>query len=367
MVSNPMQRKSKNSFILGLIIGLFVTIVVAVIMFLQIKALQDKNTKLIGDRKKIYVLTEDVESGDIVTKDMFRTMEVDVNTIPKGATQNKETIESYFSVDQDDDPIVTLTDANGNLNKYVEKDGERYILTEKSGKYYATINGEEKEIKFKDGALVAKIKMNKNTVVTANMFTTTEDGSGDDVRLQEYNMISVPANIKNGEKGKNGSFVDIRLRMPSGLDYIVVSKKRVEMPEDMTEATAGNTIWLRMTEEETIIMSEAIVETYMMDGAMLYAAEYAEPGIQSEAIPTYIPSETTFNLIAKNPNVVQEAATAIYNRYNADKESIGSRSKISGEVSRAENADDNLVSKTETEISTRQTQRKTYLEELAGN
>ena len=126
MVSNPMQRKSKNSFILGLIIGLFVTIVVAVIMFLQIKALQDKNTKLIGDRKKIYVLTEDVESGDIVTKDMFRTMEVDVNTIPKGATQNKETIESYFSVDQDDDPIVTLTDANGNLNKYVEKDPVKY-------------------------------------------------------------------------------------------------------------------------------------------------------------------------------------------------------------------------------------------------
>ena len=41
-----------------------------------------------------------------------------------------------------------------------------------------------------------------------------------DVRTQEYNMITLLSQLQTGD------FVDIRLRLPSGQDYIVVSKKQ---------------------------------------------------------------------------------------------------------------------------------------------
>ncbi len=48
--------------------------------------------------------------------------------------------------------------------------------------------------------------------------------TSDDVRKQEYNVIVLPTQIQTGD------YVDIRLSMPNGQDYIVASKKNVEIP-----------------------------------------------------------------------------------------------------------------------------------------
>ena len=360
MVSNPMQRKSKNSFILGLVLGLFIVVAVAAIFIMRIRALNDKVKKLEGDRRKVYVLNQDVKSGELIADDdigsVFKQIEVDVNTIPKGATTNLEKIQSYSSVDEDGNRILTLVDTSGQKNKYVEIDGERYLLTDKDGKYFANINNEEKEIKLQNTALVAKIDMNKNTIVTASMFALTDDFESNDLRYQEYNIISLTSKIKDG------SYIDIRLRLPNGLDYIVVSKKRVEIPQ---VEGMDNTIWLKMTEAETLIMSEAIVESYMLEGSMLYATEYVTPGTQESAVPTFVANESTINLIQTNQNIVQEAKTEIRNRYDSDR--IGTRNRINTEITNADKATDNAISKTQAEITTRQSMRKSYLESLAGN
>ena len=55
--------------------------------------------------------------------------------------------------------------------------------------------------------------------------------------------------------------------MPNGGDYIVVSKKQV-LKCDSTN------ISLNMYEEEIDIMSNAIIEYYIMPGSKLYATTY---------------------------------------------------------------------------------------------
>ena len=80
----------------------------------------------------VFVLKKDVKSGELVTDEMFQRMEVDVNTIPRGATQNIDTIQNYSLVDEDGNKIVTLVDKNEQKNKFVQIDGENYLLTEKT-------------------------------------------------------------------------------------------------------------------------------------------------------------------------------------------------------------------------------------------
>ena len=111
-----------------------------------------------------------------------------------------------------------------------------------------------------------------------------------DLREQEYNMITLPTQLSVGE------FIDIRLQLPNGGDYIVVSKKQVLNCN-------ANTIWLNMYEEEIELMSNAIIEYYIMAGSKLYATTYVEPGLQTAAIGTYVPNHTVTELINRNPNI----------------------------------------------------------------
>lgn len=359
MVSNPMQRKSRTSLILGIFIGLLIMGLVVAVLYLQLNETKKELEAVKAVKKSVYVLNEDVLSGEIVTTDMFSRIEVDGTAIPSGATSNIESIESYFLKDRDGNDIITVSE-NGVRNKYVEKNGVRYLInedTENPGNYYITVNNQREEIKFETAPLVAKINLNKNTVVTANMFNTSDEKTTDDLRMQEYNMIKLSSELATGD------FVDIRLRLPSGLDYIVISKKKVEIPEIAGIPSEG-TIRLNMTEAETLIMSEAIVEAYMIDGSVLYTTNYIEPGLQGMATPTFVANEATINLITQNPNVVSEAATAIYNRYRDD--ATGTRSKFTAEINKdTDKAESNVVSKSQSEVTAAQTIRKSYLDSLS--
>ena len=43
----------------------------------------------------------------------------------------------------------------------------------------------------------------------------------DDLRKQEYNMLVLPSQLATGE------YIDIRLALPTGQDYVVLGKKKV--------------------------------------------------------------------------------------------------------------------------------------------
>ena len=98
---------------------------------------------------------------------------------------------------------------------------------------------------------------------------------------------------------------------------------------------------------------------------LLYTAKYVEPGTQEKATPTYVPSAEVVNMITQNPNVVQEAKTAMYNRYQQFTSTRNSINSALGTVD-ADDAKSRVSSGTTSEVTNAQEQRKSYLDDLAG-
>lgn len=302
MATNPTQKKASNSFILGMLVTFLIMALVVGFLLVQLNRMKDAEKEREAMLVKTYALNTDVKSGDSIDSSKLISVTIDKSAVPTN----------------------------------VVKTG---TLTENT---------------------IAKIDLTKGTVVTDSMITESDSPLTNDLRVQEYNMISLASQLASDD------YVDIRLRMPSGEDYIVLSKKRLEIPE-IGGIESINTIWLKLTEDETLTMASAIVDAYKMNGSMLYTTRYVEPGTQTKATPTYSPNAEVIQLINKDPNVVQEAKAALINRYNDDGRYI--RNRLDSEISKIEEDDrtSGVQSGTTKEISTTLDQRKSYLDALAGN
>ena len=131
-----------------------------------------------------------------------------------------------------------------------------------------------------NGTAVAKVDLTAGTVLSNSLLTSSDSTLTKDLRQQEYNMITLPTQLAAG-------------------DYIVISKKYVQNAN-------SSTVWLNMKEEETLTMSNAIIEYYIMSGSKLYATKYTDPGTQEAAAPTYTPNATVTALIMANENITTQ-------------------------------------------------------------
>lgn len=145
----------------------------------------------------------------------------------------------------------------------------------------------------------AKVSLSRNTPVSASMLYEGEV-TPKDLRNQEFRLIELPSRLQTGE------FIDVRVKFPTGEDFIVLSKKR-------TEQLASGTVWVRMNEREILTMSSAIVDAYLND-ASIYAVTYVEPGLQQAAAVTYPSNARVLDLIENDPNIVQRAVTELERR-----------------------------------------------------
>lgn len=159
-----------------------------------------------------------------------------------------------------------------------------------------------------DGAVgkVVRCNVSLNTPVTQSIIYSEGDYP-DDLRVMEYTVINLP------QKLDVSNALDIRIMFPNGLDYIVLSKKTVV---DYLKGENGqpSTLWLHVSEEEILRMSSAIVDASLIEGSTLYAARYVAPDIQKEAAKTYPANLEVLELIKTNPNVVQNAISALEDR-----------------------------------------------------
>ena len=202
--------------------------------------------------------------------------------------------------------------------------------------------------------LVMKVGVPANSIVTKDMVAEVDGQATDDQRIQEYNMIILPSELRNGD------YVDIRVRFPKGQDYIVVAKKKIE------QCTA-DTIWVKLTEEEILSLGNAIVESYTAEGTKLYATTYTEPGLQNAATPTYAVSEDVLKLINTDPNIRETARTALWSRYNEQKQNEQRVGQIDAALSAYEDGRASSVeSGIEEEITNLKTARESFVEELDG-
>lgn len=299
MAMNPMQRKANNYLLMGILGTLLVTGLIIVFLFIQLNTLQQEKKAQEAAMKKVYVVNANIKSGEIVSYDKLKQIAVSSSVIP----------ENVLSVE----------------------------LTENT---------------------IAKIDLNKGTIVTNNMVQESDNKTTSDLRKQEYNMIILPSQIQNGD------YVDIRLRLSNGVDYIVASKKKVEIPT-IDGVESANTISVNMNETETMVMANAIIEAYIDKGSLLYVATYVEPGMQTSLTPTYVPSGAVQNAINANPNIEQEAKNSLFARYN---QNAGTRTNIiDGTLAQyAQDRVDNIEAGIQEQITRAQEQRQLYLESLGG-
>lgn len=299
MAMNPMQRKANNYLLIGILGTLLVTGTVIVFLFMQLNNLKQEAKKQQTNSKTVYVLAQDVKSGETVSYDK----------LIKKSIQNAAIPENALSVE----------------------------LTEKT---------------------IAKIDLKIGTVITDNMVEEFENKTTSDIRKQEYNTIILPTQIQSGD------YIDVRLRLSNGVDYIVVSKKKVEIPQ-IDGVDSANSIDINLNETEIMVMSNAIIEAFIDKGSLLYATTYVEPGLQSSVIPTYVPSGTVQSALNANPNIEQEAKNALFARYN---QNASTRTNIiDGTLAQyAQDRVDNIEEGVQEQITKAKEERQTYLETLGG-
>ncbi len=94
-----------------------------------------------------------------------------------------------------------------------------------------------------------------------------------------------------------GQYYDIRLVTPNGLDYIVLSKKRVYN-------YYGTAVKMKLNEEEIHQYQSAMVDTFLNTGTYLYVDVYVEPAMQKKATVFYPVSELVISAMEADPNII---------------------------------------------------------------
>ena len=295
MASNPMQRQKRVSFLLGMFLTLIITGLIIVFLILQLGKIKQEQDAIVY--RQVYVVSQQVTSGGKILG-MVQLQEVEASVAPNNAITPENS-------------ITYITDL-----------------------------------------ATSKIQLEVGTVLTTDMINVEGEADTADVRLQEYNMVILPTQLAAGDT------VDIRLRLPSGEDYIVLSKKYVEQ-------TNADTIWIKVSEDEILSMSNAIVEAYIMNGSLLYATTYTDAGLQGSSTPTYVASNSVINLMNADPNITAVAKTELAARYTesarAQRDTINSA--LNGY---AEDATTNVEDNTEQEILKQQTARQEYVDSLGA-
>ncbi|MGO4530307.1 SAF domain-containing protein [Paenibacillus sp. 2TAF8] len=152
----------------------------------------------------------------------------------------------------------------------------------------------------------AKIELKKGTAITTEM-VYEETPASPDLRNRELQVVLLPSSLAKGD------MIDVRIQFPTGQDYILLSKKKVERLNTAT-------LWITMTEEEILSLSSAIVDAYLHK-ASIYALTYVEPQFQTAAIPTYPANSEVLKLLESDPNIVRHAEQELSRQVRSSLES----------------------------------------------
>ncbi len=431
MASNPMQRKSRNSFLLGMIITLLITGIVIAFLFLQLKQKSDELKAELDAKVLVYALNQDVKANQVLTEDMFSRKLIHKDSIPSNATSVSSVIDTWFLqtkegemvrrdkyglyLDRSDgtraaDTIIEVwqnnesafNDVNGKTVEigeyftYVNGKTERLdsisrAIQDQYGAFLIDTNNVDKQVRLyeedttgefyvyridnstmstgqtrtrvkeyidiKNVAVLSKVAMNANTVITPNLIVQSDELMTDDVRQQEYNMIDLPVDLMTND------YIDIRLQTPGGQDFIVVSKARVDIPVNADGTYVTDTIRVNLREDEILAMSSAIVEAYGLLGSKLYANRYVEPAMQEQGLPTYTPNAATTALIESNPNIVAVASAELASRYSESAKNARNQ-YLQSLIDVSEDYNENIQEKSSEDIVQHDAARKLYLESL---
>ena len=175
MAMNPMQRKTRNAFLLGFIAALIVGGVVIALLFMQIR---NKNAEINRMREAanvamadVYILSKDIRANEAI--------EVQSKRIPLEYVPDK---------------------AIKSLDGYMDEEDELIMKS--------------------------KVDLTKGTILTEDMVENDADTTS--YRMVEYTMIALPSKLATGD------YADIRLSFQDGENFVVLSKVEIQ---DCTAST----------------------------------------------------------------------------------------------------------------------------------
>lgn len=212
------------------------------------------------------------------------------------------------------------------MEEIQEKDGNVYVYrligTVKSGEQISANKLEKVKLYTSDvpsdyidtnenvTAYKSKLNLQPGTILTSSLLYENEKVANS-ARLVEFNMLTLPSTLRIGD------YVDVRFTMPSGQNFIVLSKKQVMNLQNTT-------VSLNLTEDEILMMSAAIIDSYVMKASNLQVIQYVEAGMQEASTPTYSVNNEVYQLIQSNAQkgINIEDYGKINDSYNATLRSI---------------------------------------------
>lgn len=233
MLVGPMKKKLVSTVI---VVAVVLTAVFGAILYVvwsgqqsEIKLLQQKSETI-----QRYVFTKNFSAGHVI----------DTGDLTLAAVKAETTPDNSFSA------YVEVTPENRQ---------EIYMLTGTNYNQYESIPTLDLLVGRK-----LKINVSTNTTLTEEMLVAVDEEATDDLRLEEFAMITLPSDTNTGD------YIDVRIVFPTGEDFSVLTGKKVEKYTD-------NTLFMKLTEDDILTMGSAIVEAYMYDGTKIYATKYVDP------------------------------------------------------------------------------------------
>ena len=152
-----------------------------------------------------------------------------------------------------------------------------------------------------------RFALKKGTVLSEN-FLYEGDERADDLR-------SIPFSYIASDYVKKDDYVDVRIRYENGMDFIVLSKKKIRDVTVKDEDNPGKRdIWMQLTEEEQLRMSCAAVDAYQKKKCSIYAVQYVDEA-QNAAVINYPLSEEILTLMKEDPNILEVAQNYLSRQY----------------------------------------------------
>lgn len=135
-----------------------------------------------------------------------------------------------------------------------------------------------------------KVNVNPGTILSKDMLMEEFDGTKMKY-TRELKLSSVPVSTIPGD------YIDLRLLIPNGEEYVVFSHKKIERMYDTT-------ITIKVSEEEHALLNSLISDLGQYNSyCICYAVKYLEPGNDTDTVAYYPVQHEMENYIRFNPNI----------------------------------------------------------------
>ena len=298
MAINPIERRTRNSLITGLLIGGVIAIIVGGISFMQITKLSGEIKKEKSKVKQVYVAARDIKANNEIKPEDL-TLEGVVTSIPTDKIVTPESLAATAGknvaslLEKKDDKLVAKAGKN-NFASTITPGGDNNSSSSLNSNSSSSSNSNSNSNDSKsEKTIVATIDIPKGTVITEKMLALKSEAVTDTnsinstYRLVEYSMIMLPTELQKGDT------IDVRISYPNGQDFIVVAKKVVEKAD-------SSSIWLKVKEDEILKMSSAIIDK-------VYELLVQDPNIASAIQQQYRSAINNHTLIRRPINEILQS------------------------------------------------------------